>query len=149
MLSNGQLTAPSESIGYQSSGCTGTFTQTGGSNAAGGLSIGTNGSYTLTGGTLAVGGLAGWSISGLGSLIVNGGSWSVTTGIQGPLILASDPAVNLSYSLGSSSPLGGITYVGQSGAVSLAQSGGTQGARTIYFGYNPARRAATFFPAAR
>ena len=92
-------------------------------------------SYTLAGGTLDVTGSVN---SAGGPLIVNGGYWSASHGpISAPLVPASDPAVNLSYSLGSFPQLGAVTYVGQNGAASLAQSGGSQMAGVAYFGYNP------------
>jgi autotransporter-associated beta strand protein len=129
-LSNGQLSAGTETVGTALS--RGTFTQTGGDNAAGSLSIGTSGSYTLTAGTLAVTG----AISGSGPLVVNGGSWSAAGGITAPLVLASAPTSSLTCTLGSTSQLSSVTYVGQSGAASLAQSAGTQSAGTLYFGFN-------------
>jgi len=132
LLSNGQLTASGEAIAYRAS--TSTFTQSGGNNAVGSLYVGA-GSYTLTGGTLVV---AESIDGGPGTLAINGGSWSAGGGISAPLVFASGPAVNVSYSLGNSCPLSSnSTYVGQSGTASLAQSGGMQGAETIYFGYNP------------
>jgi autotransporter-associated beta strand protein len=130
-LSNGQLSAGTETVGTALS--RGTFTQTGGSNAAGSLSIGTSGTYTLTAGTLAVTG----AISGSGPLVVNGGAWSAAGGITAPLVLASASTSSLTYSLGSAAQLSSVTYVGQSGAASLAQSAGTQSAGTLYFGFNP------------
>jgi autotransporter-associated beta strand protein len=128
-LGDGQLLAANEVVGADG---TGTFNQTGGSNAAGGLSIGTSGTYTLTGGTLVVAG----QISGPGPLVVNGGYWSGDQ-ISAPLVLASDPSVNFTCALGDSNSLSSITYVGQSGTASLAQSSGTQSAGTMYFGFNP------------
>jgi autotransporter-associated beta strand protein len=133
-LSAGHVNAFMETIAsplYPSS--TGAFTQTGGSNAAHYLNIESGGTYTLSAGTLTVTG----AIGGPGPLVVNGGSWSAASGISAPLVLASSPGVNLTCSLGVSSQLGSTTYVGQYGAASLTQSGGTQTAGVVYFGYNP------------
>ena len=129
-LSSGLLlTQNSESVADSG---TGTFNQSGGSNTAGSLSIGMSGSYTLTGGTLTVTG----QIAGSGPLIIDGGCWSCQS-ISAPLILASNPTVNLVYALSNSSALSsGANYVGQSGTVSLVQSGGTQSAGSLYLGYN-------------
>ena len=93
--------------------------------------MGTSGTYTLGGGTLNVTG----QISG-GPLIINGpGYWSAQS-IVAPLVFASSPTVTFTSSLESSQLSTGANYVGQSGTVSLVQSGGTQSAGWLYLGYN-------------
>jgi hypothetical protein len=132
-LSNGQLSATTETLITGAPTSTAVFTQTGGSNTTGFLNIGSSASYTLTGGTLTATG----PVMGPGPLIVNGGncSWTANAGIA-QIIFASTPAISLSSTLGNSYQLGQTTCVGQYGTASLAQSGGLQQAGTAYFGYN-------------
>ena len=130
MHSGGTISAASpfsltESIGH------GTFTQSGGSNAATSLSIGTSGTYTLAGGTLGVTA----SITGPGPLVVSGGYWSAGT-ISAPLIFAPNPTDNVSYSLDGSGPLAGTTYVGLAGTASVSQATGAKQTSLLQLGNN-------------
>ncbi len=139
----GVLSAASESVGYYGSG---TFTQSGGSNAVagnGGIYIGTsnqsNGSYTLTGsGTVTAPLVAVGSSTGTGAFTQSGGTCNVVE-----LDINYAASLGPPWSLGGSGTytLGGAglviatrEYVGSSGSASFVQTSGVNSTGDLNIG---------------
>jgi autotransporter-associated beta strand protein len=130
LMNAGGLSTASESIGASGSG---SFTQSGGTNAmSGGLYLGTNsggsGTYNLSGGgLLSVTGTVGQYIGdiGSGSFTQSGG----TNAVSGGLYFGTNSGGNGTYNLSSSGLLSvtgtGGEYIGYIGSGSFTQSGGT------------------------
>jgi hypothetical protein len=119
---------------------TGTFQQSGGSNATGTLSIGSQNSegqatYLLSGGTLAVAGTETIAPSGTGSMIQSGGSNSAAR-----LVVGYQDG-NGSYTLSGAGTLtvSGNEYVGYEIGGNFVQNGGTNATSSggnLYIGYD-------------
>ncbi len=155
---SGLLTTSMQYVGYST---TGNFNQTGGTNtinstaSGGGIYLGYNaggsGAYSLGGGQLLA---QGWSYgargyigySGIGSITQSGGLAQFNDSSSAKLYLGYNSTSNGSYNLGggqllvSGVTVGGVEYVGYSGAAVFTQSGGTNGisggANCLYLGYN-------------
>ena len=134
---SGQLSAPSESVGYSG---TGTFTQSGGTNSTSYLYLGNNagssGTYNLRGSGL----LSTYSeyvgSSGTGTFRQSGGTNSTSY-----LYLGNNAGSSGSYDLRGNGLLSAYSeYVGSSGTGTFRQSGGTNNINTyysaLYLGYN-------------
>ena len=146
---SGQLSAPSESVGYSG---TGTFTQSGGTNSTSYLYLGNNagssGTYNLRGSGL----LSTYSeyvgSSGTGTFRQSGGTNSTSY-----LYLGNNAGSSGSYDLRGNGLLSAYSeYVGSSGTGTFRQSGGTNNINTyysaLYLGYNAGSSGATTSAAA-
>ncbi len=132
-LSSGSLSAPNEFVGQSG---TGTFTQSGGTNSVPqgqfGFSVGFNsgasGTYSLSGGSLSAP-VEYVAYSGSGSFTQSGGTNAVfsvlAVGFLGGSLGPAGPAGSGSYSLSGGSLYATSEYVGDFGAGSFTQSGGT------------------------
>ena len=141
----GILSTNTQYVGYSG---TGSFTQSGGSNAISyalylGDQPGSSGTYSLSGGSLSLSngnnGALYVGYSGTGSFTQSGGTNTLSTS----LYLGYSPGGSGTYSLGggslslSNANDGGL-YVGYSGTGSFTQSGGTNTAsNALYLGDNP------------
>jgi T5SS/PEP-CTERM-associated repeat protein len=142
-LSGGNLTAPSESVGW---GGVGVFTQSGGANTitqtgTSGLGIGYlpsgNGTYTLSGGVLNTGATIYVGNGGTGTLNISGGSLTVGNGHSITIgnFAGSSGTVNLS---GGTVVLTGSHFVGGSGNGVMNQTGGSLSVANFqYIGSQP------------
>ncbi len=143
-LSAGSLSAANEFIG-NSSGGTGTFIQSGGTNTVTGVgelilgnNYGSTGSYTLSGGSMSavietIGDEStGSSLGSTGTFTQSGGTNAVGAG---GLILGNNPNSTGSYTLSSGGLSAPIEYIGYGSNGTFTQSGGTNTVTSLFIGY--------------
>jgi len=143
-ISAGLLSAATGYVGYSGSG---SFSQSGGTNAlTSGLILGSGtgdlGAYNLSGAAVLSTPSEQVALSGTGTFTQSGG----TNNVSGTLYLAQGPAAAATYTLSSSGLLAATTeYICWSGSGALKQSGGTNSvAVALYVGFNSGGNGGTY-----
>ena len=149
-ISGGSMTAATQSIGNSSAGA---FAQLGGTNTVGtgglalGYNVGVSGTYSLSGPAVLSTAIEYVGFSGNGSFVQSGGVNVGSGNSSNQLYLAMNPGSSGSYNVSAGSLNFVQEYIGNSGAGTFTQSGGSNFVGTpgngsssmgnLYLAYNP------------
>ena len=144
---SGLLSTVYQYVGYSG---TGTFTQSGGTNNTGSLYFGYNsgstGSYNLAGSGVLSAAAEYVGNSGTGSVMQSGGTNNVPNGSSDGLYLGYNAGSSGTYNLSGSGVLAAFNeYVGNSGAGTFTQSGGTNSSENLYVANNVGSSGSYYF----